>query len=132
LAAETAAQVATSTDIEALERILRENEQAIEAGDRLKGTQLNQAFHFLLPQIAGLPVLNGILRRLWLQMGPHISDAYIEGGRAMIDHHYPVVEALKRHDSAAASMAIVDDILLGGKPILERIERGTEREARRA
>ena len=132
LAAETAAQVATSADIEALERILRENEQAIEAGDRLKGTQLNQAFHFLLPQIAGLPVLNGILRRLWLQMGPHISDAYIEGGRAMIDHHYPVVEALKRHDSAAASMAIVDDILLGGKPILERIERGSEREARPA
>ena len=132
LAAETAAQVATSADIEALERILDENEQAIAAGDRLKGTQLNQAFHFMLPQIAGLPVLNGILRRLWLQMGPHISDAYLDGGRAMIDHHYPVVEALKRHDSAAASMAIVDDILLGGKPILERIERGTAPEARRA
>ncbi len=132
LAAETAAQVATSADIEALERILRENEAAIAAGDRLKGTQLNQAFHFMLPQIAGLPVLNGILRRLWLQMGPHISDAYIPGGRAMIDHHYPVVEALKRHDPAAASMAIVDDILLGGKPILERIERGEERIARRA
>ncbi|MCV9967770.1 GntR family transcriptional regulator [Pararhizobium sp. BT-229] len=132
LAAETAAQVATSADIEALERILRENEDAIEAGDRLKGTKLNQAFHFMLPQIAGLPVLNGILRRLWLQMGPHISDAYIQGGRAMIDHHYPVVEALKRHDSAAASMAIVDDILLGGKPILERIERGEERQVRRA
>lgn len=132
LAAETAAQVATSADIEALERILRENEQAIAAGDRLKGTELNQVFHFMLPQIAGLPVLNGILRRLWLQMGPHISDAYIQGGRSMIDHHYPVIEALKRHDSAGASMAIVDDILLGGKPILDRIERGEEREALRA
>lgn len=131
LAAETAAQVATSADIDVLERILRENELAIDAGDRLKGTELNQAFHFMLPQIAGLPVLNGILRRLWLQMGPHISDAYIQGGRAMIDHHYPVIEALKRHDSAAASMAIVDDILLGGKPILERIERDEQRHARR-
>lgn len=132
LAAETAAQVATRADIETLERILRENEQAIEAGDRLKGTELNQAFHFMLPQIAGLPVLNGILRRLWLQMGPHISDAYIQGGRAMIDHHYPVVEALKRHDPVAASMAIVDDILLGGKPILARIEQSGEREVRSA
>lgn len=129
LAAESAAQVATRADIAALEGILRENEAAIEAGDRLKGTQLNQAFHFMLPQIAGLPVLNGILRRLWLQMGPHISDAYIQGGRAMIDHHYPVVEALKRHDPAAASMAIVDDILLGGKPILDRIERSAEQVA---
>lgn len=132
LAAETAAQVVTSADIATLERILLENEHAIETGDRLKGAQLNQAFHFMLPKIAGLPVLNGILRRLWLQMGPHISDAYIAGGRAMIDHHYPVVEALKRHDSAAASMAIVDDILLGGRPILERIERSKERQIREA
>jgi DNA-binding GntR family transcriptional regulator len=128
-AAETAAQLATSADIAALERILRENEQAIADGDRLKGTQLNQAFHFMLPQIAGLPVLNGMLRRLWLQMGPHIADVYVAAGRAMIDHHYPVVEALKRHDPAAAAMAIVDDILLGGKPILDSITQG---EARRA
>ncbi|MBP1886220.1 GntR family transcriptional regulator [Sinorhizobium mexicanum] len=132
LAAETAAQVATSAEIEILERIVRENEQAIAAGDRMKGTELNQAFHFMLPQIAGMPVLNGILRRLWLQMGPSISDAYLPGGRAMIDYHYPVIEALKRHDSAAASMAIVDDILLGGKPVLERILRGEKREVRRA
>ncbi|QCJ00795.1 GntR family transcriptional regulator [Agrobacterium larrymoorei] len=121
LAAETAAQTATAKDIAALEQVLRDNEQAIADGDGLKGAALNQAFHFMLPQIAGLPVLNGILRRLWLQMGPHISDVYIPAGRAMIDHHYPVVDALKRHDSAAAAMAIIDDILLGGKPILERI-----------
>ncbi len=121
LAAETAAQTATGQDIAALEQVLRENEQAIADGDGRRGAALNQAFHFMLPQIAGLPVLNGILRRLWLQMGPHISDVYIPAGRAMIDHHYPVVEALKRHDSAGAAMAIIDDILLGGKPILERI-----------
>jgi len=126
LAAETAAQVATSADIAALEDILRENEQAIANGDRLKGTELNQAFHFMLPKIARLPLLNGILRRLWLQMGPHISHVYIEGGRTMIDNHYPVIDALKRHDPSAASMAIVNDILLGGKPILERVERESD------
>ena len=121
LAAETAAQMATTADIQALEHILAENEKAIATGDRLAGTRLNQAFHFMLPQIAGLPVLTGILRRLWLQMGPPISGAYLAGGRTMIDYHYPVLEALKRHDSAAASMAIVDDILLGGKAIREQI-----------
>lgn len=126
LAAETAAQMATAKDIAALEQVLRDNEQAIADGDGLKGAALNQAFHFMLPQIAGLPLLNGILRRLWLQMGPHISGIYIPAGRAMIDHHYPVVEALKRHDSAGAAMAIIDDILLGGKSILERITSGEE------
>ena len=113
--------MATTADIQALEHILAENEKAIATGDRLAGTRLNQAFHFMLPQIAGLPVLTGILRRLWLQMGPPISGAYLAGGRTMIDYHYPVLEALKRHDSAAASMAIVDDILLGGKAIREQI-----------
>ncbi|MBB4956175.1 DNA-binding GntR family transcriptional regulator [Agrobacterium vitis] len=132
LAAETAAQVATSADIAALEQILLENERAIAEGDRLKGTELNQAFHFMLPQIAGLPLLNGILRRLWLQMGPNISHAYVQGGRAMIDHHYPVIDALKRHDAPAASMAIIDDILLGGKPILDRLKQGGRPEFRQA
>ena len=100
--------------------------------DRDRLNKLEREVALVARQIAGLPVLNGILRRLWLQMGPLISESYIPGGRAMIDHHYPVVEALKRHDSAAASMAIVDDILLGGKPLLDRIERGMEEVRSRA
>ncbi len=74
-----------------------------------------------LPQIAGLPVLTGVLRRLWLQMGPLIADSYLQGGRTMIDYHYPVVEALKRHDGAGAAMAIIDDIQLGGQAVLANV-----------
>ncbi len=129
LAAETAAQMATKADIDILENILRDNEKALTEGDRRKGTALNQAFHFMLPQIAGLPVLTGILRRLWLQMGPLIADSYLQGGRSMIDHHYPVVEALKRHDSAGAAMAIIDDIQLGGQAILDNVRRHDKLEA---
>ena len=123
LAAETAAQLATRSDIEALETILRDNEEALKNGDRLAGTRFNQAFHLALPKIARLPVLDGILRRIWLQMGPLIADSYLQGGRAMVDYHYPVIEALKRHDPAAAAKAIVDDIMLGGKAIMDRVEQ---------
>lgn len=122
LAAETAAQLASKKDIETLEAILLANEKAITDGDRLQGTALNQAFHFQLPTIARLPVLNGILRRIWLQMGPLIADSYEEGGRSMIDYHYPVVEAFRRHDSQAAAAAIMNDITLGGRAILEHIQ----------
>lgn len=122
LAAEAAAQIATRADIEFLEEIMKDNEKALEAGDRLAGTRLNQAFHFALPKIAQLPLLDGILRRIWLQMGPLIADSYLQGGRAMVDYHYPVIDALKRHNSADAAMAIVDDIMLGGKAILTRVE----------
>ncbi len=121
LAAETAAQTATRTQIDLLENILRDNEKALAEGDRRKGSALNQSFHFMLPQIAGLPVLTGVLRRLWLQMGPLIADSYLQGGRTMIDYHYPVVEALKRHDGAGAAMAIIDDIQLGGQAVLANV-----------
>ncbi|MFE1597269.1 GntR family transcriptional regulator [Methylobacterium sp. ID0610] len=121
MAAEAAAEAAGPADIARLEAIVRENEAALAAGDRQRATELNQAFHFLLPAIAGLPLLTGILRRLWLQMGPVIADAYLDGGRAMIDHHYPVVEALRRGDGAGASAAIIEDIRSGGRPILARI-----------
>ena len=122
LAAELAAQTATAADLDALEQILAANEAALQQGDRLAGTRLNQLFHFALPRMAKMPVLEGVLSRLWLQMGPLIADTYLEAGRAMIDHHYPLLEALKRHDGAAASAAIVTDILDGGKPILDHIE----------
>ncbi len=124
LAAETAAQLATRADIDALETILRDNEEALKNGDRLAGTRFNQAFHLALPKIARLPVLDGILHRIWLQMGPLIADSYLQGGRAMVDYHYPVIDALRRHDSAAAAKAIVDDIVLGGKAIMDRVEQG--------
>ncbi|GLR46170.1 GntR family transcriptional regulator [Mesorhizobium amorphae] len=125
LAAETAAQRASKQDIATLEDLLSENERAIGVGDWLRGAELNQTFHFLLPTIAGLPVLHGILRRIWLQMGPVIADAYIDGGRSMIDYHYPVVEAIRRRDSQGAARAIMDDIIHGGQSILEHGKAAT-------
>lgn len=127
LAAERAAQVASHADIDALKDLVLRNEKAIAAGDRLLATELNQAFHFELPRIAKMPILVGTLRRLWLQMGPLIARAYLEGGREMIDYHYPVVEAISRHDPEAASQAIMDDILRGGRVILQQVpEDGSE------
>ena len=121
LAAENAARIATRADIDGLKDILRRNEKAIADGDRLQGTEFNQAFHFQLPMIAKMPILDGTLRRLWLLMGPLIARAYVDGGRGMIDYHYPVIDAIFRHDPEAAAQAIKDDILYGGRAILEQV-----------
>lgn len=121
LAAETAAQLATPRDLSDLEKILTENETAIAAGDAILGSELNQAFHFQLMTIARMPILRGMLQRVWLQMGPVISEVYLEGGRSMIDHHYSVLDALRNKDADAAARAIMDDILVGGTIIAERV-----------
>lgn len=121
LAAEMAAMQATKKDTANMEQLLKENEAALEARDRRRCAELNQAFHFMLPTIARMPILNSIMRRLWLQMGPLIAAAYFEEGRAMINHHYPVLEALKRCDPTAAVKAIQNDIMLGEKMLLPKI-----------
>lgn len=121
MAAETAAQLATREDIARLEKILADNEAALERGDRLSGAELNQAFHFKLATIAQLPTLHGILRRLWLQTGPLIADVYLAGGRAMVDYHYQIIDALKAQDGQAAAAAIVEDIVKGGRCLLDKV-----------
>lgn len=127
LAAERAAQQATPAQIQALDRLLARNEEAIRAQDTPLATELNQMFHFELADIADMPVLRDILRRLWLQMGPLIADVYDGAGRTMIDHHYPLMDAIHRHDGPAAARAIQADILLASGPILERIDAADAR-----
>ncbi|WP_245416110.1 GntR family transcriptional regulator [Microvirga sp. 17 mud 1-3] len=118
LAAERAATVAEPADIKRLEALVGENERALSAQEFARATEINQVFHFELANIAAMPVLRGILHNLWLQMGPVISAAYEDGGRTMIEHHYVVLDAIRRHDAQAAKNAIREDILQGGGVIL--------------
>ena len=125
LAAETAAQKADAADIARLEDIVSRNASAMRAEDTLLGCELNQQFHFALVNIAGLPFLQGILYRIWLQMGPLIAAVYQQGGSDMIDYHYPVLAAIRTGDGPAAAAAIGDDILHGGHSILLHLQAGT-------
>ena len=124
LAAEEAANHANAADIDGLAALLARHEAAMRAGDWLEGMRANQAFHFRLAEIGRMPVLGAVLQKLWLQMGPLIAEAYTESGRAMIDHHYPVVEALRRRDPQAAAAAIQRDIIEGGGSILALLPAG--------
>ncbi|MEO9338419.1 GntR family transcriptional regulator [Mesorhizobium sp. SB112] len=120
LAAERAAQHASTEDILFLESLLHDNETALAAGDHLQGLRMNQKFHFALPEIGGMQILRALLENLWLQMGPLISSGYRQGGRVMIEHHYSVVEAIRTANGPAARAAIREDILAGGEVLLLR------------
>ena len=119
MAAARAAQVATPDDIKHIESLIAENEQALTKGDLQAAVGLNQQFHFEYCRIAGMIVLQGILERLWLKMGPLIAQCYSEGGRDMIDGHYVLLSAMRAQDGQAAKVAIQTDILSGGQVILE-------------
>ncbi|WP_174875545.1 GntR family transcriptional regulator [Vogesella oryzae] len=129
LAAEMAAQRADAAQIAQLEELVRQNQQAIADGDIARGCDLNQRFHFALVDIAGMPFLQGILFRIWLQMGPLIAEVYAAGGDDMLDYHYPLLAAIRAHDGAAAARAIGDDLLYGGQVILQHLQNAAAADA---
>ena len=119
MAAARAAEKATPIDVERLERLIAENEDAIKRDELITATGLNQRFHFEYCKIADMPILLEILRRLWLKMGPLIAEVYSDGGRDMIDGHYALIDAMRNKDGQAARIAVQTDILSGGQAILE-------------
>lgn len=121
LAARETALRAGPEDIARLHDLVEANEQAIDASDWTAALELNQTFHFALADIAGFPLLRGILHRLWLQMGPLIAEAYQPGGRVMIDHHHALLKAVSAGDADAAERAIEKDIDDAGRIILQRL-----------
>lgn len=121
LGAETAAQLATTEDIQALEAILAECDACAKAQNHRRSVELHQAFHFKVCAIASLPVLHGILRRIWLQMGPMMLAASADTGGTVIQRHAPIINALRQHDSGAAANAIRDDIMFGGKAFFNHL-----------
>lgn len=122
MAAGAAAESVQSNDIALLQSLILENENAIGQGRFVDAVRLNQAFHFEYCRLAGMPTLLDILNKLWIKMGPLIAQSYVQGGRDMVDYHYPLIEALLRNDSRAARIAVQTDIISGGKSILERFK----------
>ena len=118
-AAAAAAERATEADIRRLDKLVRHNARALRAGNKALTTELNQRFHFEIVHIARMPVRADILRRLWLRLGPWITENYAMTSPLMIDFHYAAVEAIRRRDPAAAGQALRDDLVIGGGAIME-------------
>ncbi len=114
-----AAAAERSNDVTLLQSLMLENEQALVQGRFVDAVRLNQAFHFEYCRLADMPTLLEILNKLWIKMGPLIAQSYVQGGRDMVDHHYPLIEAMLRKDARAARIAVQTDIISGGKSILE-------------
>lgn len=122
LAARETARRAGPRDIRRLRDLVARNEKAIAGRNWTEALELNQTFHFALADIGGLPLLRGILHRLWLQMGPLIAEAYAQGGRIMIDHHHELLKAVAAGDADAAERAIASDIADATDLILGRLQ----------
>jgi DNA-binding GntR family transcriptional regulator len=121
LAAERAAEVATTPQIRDLRRLLERNERAIERRRWSDATEGNQEFHLALSTLAGMPVLQKILKGLWLQMGPLVACYYDTEPPGLNAYHADVVAALEARDGSAAHAAIAADIAQAKPAMLSQI-----------
>lgn len=117
LAAERAAEQATDAHIRDLRRLLDRNDRAIEKQKWADATEGNQEFHLALSNLAGMPVLQKILKGLWLQMGPLVACYYDTAPTGLNLHHYALLDAMTQRDGPAAQRAIREDIA-SAKPMM--------------
>jgi DNA-binding GntR family transcriptional regulator len=123
LAARQAAALADDDALDGLARLLERHERALERGALLEALSANQEFHLALASCARMPILAATLERLWLRMGPLIAQNFGARERGMIEHHYPVLDALRARDGGTAAAAIARDIVEGGKGLLDYLTR---------
>lgn len=122
LGAETAARLATSSDLARIDANIQRNLEAINNHDLPEALRLNSEFHFLIAEAARMPLLRSYLDSLWMRAGPLIAQAYAHFSLTMaIEHHVEILSALRNQDAAAAKHAIQTDILDGNQKMLEFI-----------
>lgn len=124
LAAYNAAKNITPDQLELLKKMVDENTTALKEGSLEEARKQNYHFHFEIINIANMPVLEGILDVLWLQIAPLVAMAYTESytNEIRIAHHYEIIEAIQSKDADRARKAIQEDIVDGSQKILDIIQ----------
>lgn len=82
-------------------------------------TDLNRRLHFRIYESARLPLLNTLITTLWRSLGggPHVLRAHYES----ITQHAQIIDALERHDWAAAE-ELTKRHVLEGVQLVENVE----------
>ena len=110
-AAEGALPYMKEADIEVLERIDGEIDQAIDADDVDHISLHNQAFHRYLYQVNPFQISVPLIESLWLQLGPFSRIAISKLEKVyLVDRHVEALEALRQRNLFGLRRAIEADI----------------------
>lgn len=115
-AATRAAEIATTADVKRLISVLDQMRRLISNGQLQDYLALHRRFHFELYALACMPVLAELIESLWLRCGPVLSYVIPDYVLQLkgTDLHAAAVDALRRSDGGAASIAIRKDISEAG------------------
>jgi DNA-binding GntR family transcriptional regulator len=121
-----AARQVTDSEIEALSAIHDRYVSTEKDNNFAAALAENENFHFGLCRLARSPALFRIAENLWMQFGPILAYLYDSKSRPFhgeVHGHIGVIESLRRRDPERARKAISQDILIGGRTLLDKLER---------
>ncbi|CAN7145453.1 GntR family transcriptional regulator [Cupriavidus necator] len=117
LATATAAERISDEELKQVQALHRRfaDEMSKRSPDGADVIAANQAFHFAVYAAARMPILLQMIESQWLRIGPILNHDLRSGSRRVeervaVKHHDNLIEALRRHDSAAACAALRGDI----------------------
>ena len=124
----TAAELAVShTDREHLlnlEKIVEDIDRAIGGKEIQVYAQLNQKFHFALYERAGSPLLLGMIKDFWCNVGPFFTRLF--DNEDYLPHanefHRKILQALRDGDAAQVRQSVVADISEAARSLMPRLQ----------
>ncbi|WP_137388368.1 GntR family transcriptional regulator [Rhodoligotrophos defluvii] len=129
LAAEAATPLISDSQVSYLAALHEQLIEAEEAGRWFDAVRANWDFHYGLYKVADRPELLAIIEGIWLRNGPLVNYQYPNArptypGR---HRHLDILDALRARDAAAVREHVQNDMLEGGRllvQLLGRLEAG--------
>jgi DNA-binding GntR family transcriptional regulator len=112
LCAAKAAERGTDAEIADLTELGESMRRAVEDGEALKYSRLNQDLHRSIREMSGQDVATGLVEQLQGQIVRHQFRLSLRSGRpaTSLPEHLAIVEAIARRDPAAAESAARDHL----------------------
>lgn len=97
--------------------------QAKRGGDYATTLQLNRQFHFMAYQMSGKEELLAMIESLWARTGPYLNFLYKNVDPASLESHPHdiILEGFRQRDPDKAAHGLAQDIIEGGRAILEAL-----------
>ncbi|TMV04987.1 GntR family transcriptional regulator [Ruegeria sediminis] len=101
-------------EVDDLEAIDRNLDEAIDAGDVSGYLRQNYAFHAALYAHADAPVLSDLAERLWLRFGPSLRIVCGRfGTQSLPDRHKDIIRCLRNREADGVAEAMAQDVEQG-------------------
>ena len=121
LTVEKLAKTLSLSDLKRLKELVSRQRQAANLKNRVEFLDVDEEFHLLIPELAGLYKTQGIIKNLRDQIRLAGYRALARPGRMreVVREHEKIIAALSRHDLAGAKKALLDHLACTEKALFE-------------